>query len=360
MNTREKFYQGQILRIGEVLSEGIVFDRRANHIVVLDSNGKMFDLGINEASNLILSEEIQQIPHSFYGVPEHIIESLEPHIATATDQYNIAVCLRGIAVLASSRADSSLLEAIQSRIDTWAPDFDLNAAMTVVPRLNGVTESDLVRLVNANYFVLTESIKEYEHRLASMKPDDVDYLADKVKDFGDIVHHYDDDELTEIIKEHMSRMTRIHKAMSFRKSESKRERAKSLALKRMSSPTKIKSKARKAAVELIKEKLARKKLDKLSIEEKERLEDMIQRRKDLVDRLSTKLIPKIREIEKNRLYNDRHTSAEHHVNEGWERTDDADDEEVVVVVDGKNIIRKHPSGAVFSNGGLKDEHSVSI
>lgn len=46
--------------------------------------------------------------------------------------------------------------------------------------------------------------------------------------------------------------------------------------------------------------------------------------------------------------------------EGMNRTADADDEEEVEVIDGVQVIRKHPSGAVFSDGGLKDEDEVSV
>jgi hypothetical protein len=265
----------------------------------------------------------------------------------------VTVCLRGIAVLASNKGDKTLLEAIQTRVNTFAPTVVLEGLVGASGRVNGVTESDLIRLINADYFVLTESISEYAKKLERLKPEDVDHLANKIKDFADIVHHYHDDELIHVVTEHISRMERIHKALVFRRSEPMRERAKKMAMKRLSSPSKIAHKAHKAAIELIKEKIAHKKLATMTIEEKERLEDMIAKRKDLVDRLARKLIPKIREIEKDRVFHK-------HVEEGMNRTADADDEEEVIVVNGKDVIRKHPSGAVYSDGGIKTEDEVSV
>jgi hypothetical protein len=354
MDTREKFYQGSILRVGEILQEGSqILDRRANHIVAINGNGRLVDMSIDDAHAKILNEDVHSIPHSFVGVPEDIASAIEPFIAEAKDQYNVTVCLRGIAVLASNKGDKTLLEAIQTRVNTFAPTVVLEGLVGASGRVNGVTESDLIRLINADYFVLTESISEYAKKLERLKPEDVDHLANKIKDFADIVHHYHDDELIHVVTEHISRMERIHKALVFRRSEPMRERAKKMAMKRLSSPSKIAHKAHKAAIELIKEKIAHKKLATMTIEEKERLEDMIAKRKDLVDRLARKLIPKIREIEKDRVFHK-------HVEEGMNRTADADDEEEVIVVNGKDVIRKHPSGAVYSDGGIKTEDEVSV
>lgn len=356
MDTREQFFQGTILKVGEILSEGSqILDRRANHVVTISNTGRLVDMGLSEAHALVqLGESIQPIPHSINGVPDAVVEKIEPYLTEATDQYNVSVCLRGIAVLASNKGDKTLLEAIQGRVDTFAPDVDLEGLVAPSYRLNGVTESDLIRLINADYFVLTESITEYAKRLEKLQPHEVEHLADKIKDFADIIHHYHDDELVHIVTEHITRMERIHKALVFRRSEPMRERAKKMALKRTSSPEKIQHKARKAAIELIKEKIAHKKLATMTVEEKERLEDMIAKRKDLVDRLARKLVPKIREIEKDRLYHQKH------VKEGMKRTADSTDDEEVIVVDGKEVVRRHPDGAVFSDGGMKDEKEVSV
>lgn len=129
-------------------------------------------------------------------------------------------------------------------------------------------------------------------------------LINKVDDFEDIAHLYDHDDIHifEELTEALSREERIRRKIAFSKSKSKRERAKEIALKRLSNKPKLIKKARKAAIELIKEHIARKPLNKLTISEKERLEKMISKRKDLIDRLARKLAPKISQIERNRVY----------------------------------------------------------
>jgi hypothetical protein len=348
LTTRERFFQGEILNIGEMITESLqILDRRANHIVAIDSSGKLSHLNINEAFELQNGLiDIRPIPHSYQGIPECLQEALEQRISGFSDQYSAALCIRGISVLKAGKGSQNLLDAVQSKIG----DIDLGS---IVLKENGVTKSDLVRLIDSNYFVLTESIEDCENRLKRLKPDDVEHLADKVKDFEDIAHLYDDDEVEHKIDEHITRLARIHKKISFERSEAKRERARAIAVKRLSSNEKLKRKASRAAIELIKEKIAHKKLDQMGIEEKERLEDMVAKRTDLVSRLAQKLLPKIRQIEQKRVYH------QDHLEEGMKRTDDADDDESVVVIDGKNVIRVHPSGAVYSNGG-RDVGEIAV
>jgi hypothetical protein len=69
----------------------------------------------------------------------------------------------------------------------------------------------------------------------------------------------------------------------------------------MSSSGVIQKRARRHAVIMMKQRLARKPLDKLSTQEKERLENFIQKRKALINRLAQRIAPKIRQIEKDRL-----------------------------------------------------------
>lgn len=118
---------------------------------------------------------------------------------------------------------------------------------------------------------------------------------------GNIVGELDDGSEEEKIDEVMTRQGRIQAKARFRRSQSKRLRNAKIALKRRSSSDKLQKKARRLAVQVLKRKLAKKDINKLSISEKERLERMVARRGKVITRMVGKLVNKIKKIENNRL-----------------------------------------------------------
>lgn len=145
---------------------------------------------------------------------------------------------------------------------------------------------------------------------------ELDGMADTITDLDDIIDAYDDDELhivddngdhveelkEEVINEVLSRMERIKAKVRFAQSKSKRERKMQIALKTPSTMGKLNKRARLLAVKLMKQRIARKPLDKLSTSEKERVEDLIHKRKKAVDRLAMRLVSRVKKIEQNRLH----------------------------------------------------------
>ena len=146
--------------------------------------------------------------------------------------------------------------------------------------------------------------------------DEIEDMVKHIKDLEDIVDTYDDDELhivddegnhvehikEEFITEVLSRMERMKARIRFAQSASKRERKMKIAIHTKSSPAKINHRARVMAVSLMKKKLARKPLNKLSTQEKERIERIIQRKKSVLNKMALKLVPRIRGIENTRLH----------------------------------------------------------
>ena len=150
----------------------------------------------------------------------------------------------------------------------------------------------------------------------------LDSMLTHINDLEDIVDEYDDDELhivddegkhvahlkdipvmkEEYITEVLKRAERIARAVRFSRSASKRAKKLKIALHRKSSSDVIARRARMAARKALMMKLARKPLDKLSIAEKESIEQKMKKRKKLLDRLAIKLIGKIRKIESKRLH----------------------------------------------------------
>jgi hypothetical protein len=147
--------------------------------------------------------------------------------------------------------------------------------------------------------------------------DDLDKIAGEITDWEHIEHLYEPEELThedeetneEIavedfppeVNEVLSRTERLKLKARFARSETKREAKLKMALRTHSSNKQLNKRARRLAEKKLKEKLARKTVDKLSLSDKERVEKIIQSRPNLVSRLAIKLLPRIKDIEKSRL-----------------------------------------------------------
>ena len=161
-----------------------------------------------------------------------------------------------------------------------------------------------------------EEVEKEEEMPEDEDDDELDDMIKHIDNLEDVLDAYDDDELhivddegthvghlkEDYITEVLSRMERIRAAIRFKQSASKRERKMKIALHTKSSPAKINHRARVMAVKIMKQKLARKPLDKLSIQEKERIERIIKRKGKVLNRMSLKLVSKIKKIESNRLH----------------------------------------------------------
>jgi len=150
---------------------------------------------------------------------------------------------------------------------------------------------------------------------------DIDDMIGGMTD-DDYLEAYDDEELAiiddetgehiidikeEVIMEVLSRSERIKAKMRFAKTQAKRERRQKIALKMRSSNKVINNRARRLAVNLMKQRLARKPLSKLSVAEKERIERTIQKRKVVLNRIAMKLVPRVRKVENDRLTHKTYT-----------------------------------------------------
>lgn len=123
---------------------------------------------------------------------------------------------------------------------------------------------------------------------------------------GELVEHdlLEDTELNEVL----SRVERIKAGARMKRNTSKRERKLEIALKRRSSSDVLARRARRIAVKTMEAKLARRPLNTLSVGEKERIEKRIASMKPLINRLAVRLLPRVRQVEKNRL-NSQHTQG---------------------------------------------------
>lgn len=176
--------------------------------------------------------------------------------------------------------------------------------------------NDTLRRMKIKYKLNEEDSEEDD--ISDVELDDiVDQLSDE-----DILSTYDDDELHIVddegnhvahvkdldgmnesyLTEVLSRMERIKAAIRFKQSQGKRMRKMKIALHTRSSPQRINHRARNAAINALKIKLARKPLSKLTVQEKERIERIVATKKKLIDKAAMKMVPKIRKLETARLH----------------------------------------------------------
>jgi len=156
-----------------------------------------------------------------------------------------------------------------------------------------------------------------------LSDDEIDKMVKGVHD-DDFMDAYDDDELyiiddetgeqlhdmkEEVIMEVLSRAERVRAKIRFSRSEAKRERKTRVALKTRSSTGTINIRARRLAINMMKQRLAKKPLNQLSIGEKERIEAIIAQRKQVINRIAMKMVPRVRKIENDRLVHHKFTKA---------------------------------------------------
>lgn len=167
----------------------------------------------------------------------------------------------------------------------------------------------------AHRIVFEQEDREEEYGLSDQT---LESMAKEISEPEHILHLYDDDELTVVdtdadeeilshVKEDnqlfevLSRAERIQARIRFLRSAPKRERRMQLALRRHSDVKTLNKRARRLAISMLKQKIAKKPASELTVAEKERIERILATRKSMVDRLAMKLVPRVRKIEQERL-----------------------------------------------------------
>ena len=188
---------------------------------------------------------------------------------------------------------------------------------------NGLGGSnDAHRRMKIKYCLGEESERE-ELEDEGLSDEEIDDMIGKLND-DDYLEAYDDEELAviddetgehihdlkeETLMEVLSRAERVRAKIRFARSEAKRERKTRIALKTRSTGKTINKRARRMAINMMKLKIAKKPLNKLSVSEKERIERMIAKRKVVINRIAMKMVPKVRKTENDRLVHRTYTKG---------------------------------------------------
>lgn len=165
-----------------------------------------------------------------------------------------------------------------------------------------------------------EDMDDEELDKFDMPDADIDAMINAIDDEEIIDAAWDDDEIVvyddetgeeitdevmeEAVKldEILSRFERIKAGNRARRTKAKRQRKLKIALRKASNKQTINNRSRRAAIRTLKKRFARKPLSKLSVSEKERLEGRLKKMGNLVNRLAMRMAPKVRKIERDRLY----------------------------------------------------------
>lgn len=309
---REKYFSGDIFHVGDIVeSNGVVYQivkRGSNHLLVEDEQG-------NRTSKW--PQDLQESTQEFKGLNEMLIKS--------ADKLKVA------RIIASSLG----MEGVDEK--TGAEQM-VNVSLRKIKSKNLTPEAwkilgNMLKLASDAGIKYDTSIipetkfkvmgleEAAEHDESDLSDNDIDDMIKGMTD-DDYLEAYDDEELSivdhdtgehisdlkeEVILEVLSRAERIRAKMRFARTQAKRERRTAIALKTRSNTATLNKRARRLAIETMKKRLAKKPLEKLSVGEKERIEAIIARRKNIIDRIAMRLVPRVKKIETDRLTHKNYT-----------------------------------------------------
>lgn len=135
--------------------------------------------------------------------------------------------------------------------------------------------------------------------IPELSEEEIDELVESL-DWDDLIDLYEDDEL--FIDEAISATSRLRKASKFRSMKGKVVQARQMKLRRASDTKTISKRAKAAARRSVYNKLLKgRNKATLSAAEKDRLEALVSRILSIQGNVTTKFIPKVKDIERKRL-----------------------------------------------------------
>jgi hypothetical protein len=177
----------------------------------------------------------------------------------------------------------------------------------------------------------TDDVGSYEKQIDTLDFTDeaeLNAIVNSISDDELLDLAYDDDEVEEVdeetgepvelddeemalkesldLIEGLSRIERIKARQRLKRTAAKRQRSTKIAMKRISSTKTANARARRAAIKKLKQRVLRgRKPNQLSVGEKERVEKFVATKKNLINRLAMKMLPRVRQLEKKRIKNAR-------------------------------------------------------
>ena len=143
--------------------------------------------------------------------------------------------------------------------------------------------------------------------LVEFTENDIDEMVNSVE-WEDIVDLYpeEDLEIVEQLEEKISAASRLKRRQSFRRGKSKRNIAKTIRLRRSSTPQQLKKRAMSAARRAMYAKMLKgRNRATISASEKDRMEAQVGKMKNITATVAMRMVPKLRSLEQKRLAHKR-------------------------------------------------------
>jgi hypothetical protein len=202
-------------------------------------------------------------------------------------------------------------EYMTSHVETMSKLFsdddanlaDLPYAHLPAADFSGMDESKKVS--HKQESVVTSFANFIAEKKEEISEDDINEMVDSLK-WEDIVDLYPEEDLieeeAEQLDEKISAQSRLKRRQSFARGKGKRTTAKSIKLRRASTPETLQKRAQLAARRAIYQRFLRGR-DKsaLSASEKDRIEQQVKGMKNIQSSIATRMVPKMRSIEQKRL-----------------------------------------------------------
>ena len=325
---RERYFQGEIFNVGDIVESDeiqyTILCRGTNHLFLEDQNGTKIKKWLQDVT-LISSEEtmtneeeskkVKYTSSDKIKVARIIAGALGIDAVKSSPEELINMALRKIR---NKSMHSEYIDTIKNMLSTADQAGIKYDKKLISPKIEEA-KSVINQKINYNKPAHDEKESNKEDDGESVQDESDEEIEDMIKhikDLEDILDEYEDDELhivdeegnhvshikEEFVTEVLSRMERMKAKIRFARTASKRERKLKIALHTKSSPEKVNRRARVMAVRLLKMKIAKKPLSSLSIQEKERVERIIKRKGAILNRISMKLVPRIKTIEMSRLH----------------------------------------------------------
>ena len=321
-SVREQYIKDQIFNVGDVVvfeeQEKVVEFRGANY-VILEGGARAWlqDLipteKVNEAMKFKQEDKLK--------IARIIAMSLG--YADAETKNNpteiINTALRGVRGKALNPEAKKILARMLSTATSAGIDYDSKLTESLTPEEKAA--HNLIHQPGSAHSSNYERIRKIHLKVHEEKEEDEDEKEPSEEELDEMINAlseedflevYDEDDFETIdengnvcedvaLNEVLSKVERIRARMRMKKTESKRERAEKIALKKHSTGKVLSKRARRMAEKALKLKLAKKPLETLSVAEKERLEARIAKMRPVVTRMAMKMTNKVRKIENERL-----------------------------------------------------------
>jgi hypothetical protein len=183
-------------------------------------------------------------------------------------------------------------EPHEEKFETFKEEFD------------DINEDELIQQVEADLDALTEDSDEF------FEAYDDEELAIIDEDTGEEIEAVAEEKELDApaLMEVLSRIERIKAKARMRRSQAKRERREKVALRQLSTPQVANKRARRMAVSALKKRLLRgQNPNAVSLGQKERIERFIQQRRKIVDRLATRMVSRVKQVERARMSHKKFT-----------------------------------------------------